>query len=678
MSGIAHRLAERHVGQAGCALHASSGVQSSPIGHGPPAGVARQAGVIVGVILAVLLIAPTPARTDPSYVGTAVCTNCHDDAGQGWTGSDHAKAWTLPSETTVLGDFSGVTYEHGGQVTRFLRDGGTYLIETEGPDGERRAYEVVGVAGVDPLQQYLLSPEPGRVQVYDIAWDVEARRWYPVFPGPPPPPKDGFDWSGSYKSWDGRCAECHATDYSRNYDPASDSYAPRMAEIGVGCEACHGPGSDHVAWARRSDGTMTVANSAEMGLTIDLDAPPQAEIMQCLTCHSRREAMGDGNPVPGTPYHDAFSMALLREGLYHPDGTILDEVFEGGSFLQSRMHAKGVRCSTCHEPHSATLRAEGNAVCTQCHSPAGNPDFPSLALKVYDGPEHHFHPGGGEGAQCVSCHMTRRTYMGIDTRRDHSFRVPRPDLAATGSPDACTDCHQDRDAAWAAAELARRFPDSTRRGPHYASIFAAARRNPQAASRELLDLAEWRDGPAIVRATALELLGAVPDIASARRVMRLLPDADPMVRAAAAGTLRSLPAPDRLIVLQPLLTDPVRSVREAAAKALLDVRLPPGSPQARNLADARAEWEDALNLRADFPETHLQMGGAALQSRDFTAALDAFERAVALDPQLVDAWMMVIRLHAAMNDPDAAEAALGRALSANPGNVNLLALQQGG
>lgn len=499
-----------------------------------------------------------------------------------------------------------------------------------------------------------------------------------MFPGPPPSPKDGFHWTGPYKNWDGRCAECHATGYSRNYNPARDSYAPRMTEIGVGCEACHGPGSDHVAWARRSDGTMAVADPAQMGLTVDLGASQQAEVMHCLTCHSRREAMVDGNPVPGTPYHDAFSMALLREGLYHPDGTILDEVFEGGSFLQSRMHAKRVRCSTCHEPHSATLRAEGNAVCTQCHSPAGNSGFPSLALKVYDGPEHHFHPEGGEGAQCVSCHMVQRTYMGIDRRRDHSFRVPRPDLAATGSPDACTDCHTDRDPAWAAAQIAARFPDSTRRGPHYASIFAAARRDARSASKGLLDLAEWKNGPGIVRATALELLGTVPDLAAARRVIGLLPDADPMVRAAAAGTLRSLPAPERLLALQPLLTDPVRSVREAAAKALLDVHLPPGSPEARSLGAARAEWEDALSLRADFPETQLQLGGAALQARDFAAALDAFERAVALDPQLVDAWMMVIRLHAAMNDPDAAQSALGRALSANPGNSNLLRLRQGG
>jgi predicted CXXCH cytochrome family protein len=621
-------------------------------------------------LVTALLMLSGPAVAQPAYVGTGACTECHAEVAQGWATSHHAQAWTLPSEATVLGDFSDVTYEHGGQTTRFLRDGATFLIETEGPDGQPRAYPVVGVAGVYPLQQYLLSPEPGRVQAYDIAWDVNRARWYPVFPGPPPPPGDGFHWTGPYKSWEARCAECHATGYSRNYDAATNSYAPKMAEIGVGCESCHGPGADHVAWAREGGEVAT------LGLTVDLGRSQDTEVMQCLACHSRRESMQDGLPMPGTPYHDAFSIALLRQGLYHPDGAILDEVFEGGSFLQSKMYALGVRCSDCHDPHSGALVAEGNAVCTQCHSPAGNPAFPTLQVKLYDDPSHHFHEAGSEGAQCVSCHTIERAFMGIDLRRDHHFRIPRPDLAATGSPDACTDCHQDKDPAWAAAELAARFPDSPHRSaPEYATTFAAARRDPQAKVGALLDIAEWPGGPGIVRATALDMIGAVPDMGAANRVARLLADPDPLVRAAAAGPLRSVPPEDRLTVLEPLLSDPLRSVRQAAAKALLDATPAPGTPAAAALDRARAEWDQALKLRADFPETQLQMAGAALQRRDFPTALAAFERAVALDPQLVDAWVMIIRMNAALGNPGAAQTALQRALAANPGNAALQSFQ---
>jgi hypothetical protein len=397
--------------------------------------------------------------------------------------------------------------------------------------------------------------------------------------------------------------------------------------------------------------------------------------MQCLTCHSRREAMGDGNPVPGGSYHDAFSLMLLRNGLYHPDGSILDEVFEGGSFLQSKMHGKGVRCSDCHDPHEATLIAEGNAVCTQCHSPAGNPRFPSLPLQVFDGPEHHFHPKDSAGAQCVSCHMIERTYMGVDGRRDHSFRVPRPDLADTGSPNACTDCHTDQTAAWAAEEISRRFPDSTHRAPHFATTFSAAWLSPQPKVADLLAIAERTDLPGIVRATAVELVGNAMDPGATDRVTGLLTDPDPLVRAAAAGAVGALPPEDRLAVLRPLLSDPLRSVREAAARALLDATTSPDAMSEPALGAALLEWQQALMLRADFPETHLQIGGAALTMRNFDLALSAFQQAVRLDPQLVDAWSIIVQIQAAMGNPEGARASLAKGLAANPQSQTLRALE---
>jgi predicted CXXCH cytochrome family protein len=390
-----------------------------------------------------------------------------------------------------------------------------------------------------------------------------------------------------------------------------------------------------------------------------------------MTCHSRREAIADGNALPGTDYHDAHTLALLTEGVYHPDGQILDEVFEGGSFLQSKMHAQGVRCSDCHEPHGAALKAEGNAVCAQCHSPAGNPRFPTLPLKVFDGPEHTHHPDGSAGAQCAACHMIQRTYMGVDERRDHSFRIPRPDLAAaSGSPDACTDCHADEGAEWAAMRIAEWFPDSPHRGPHSGTTLAAARAAPQDRVQDLLALAEW-DGPGIVRATALDLLGRVGHAPSARRVAALLADPDPLVRAAAAGGLRGLPPDERLVLLQPALTDPAASVRIAAVKALLDAAPQPGTAAGDTLLAAFGEWQTSLGSRLDFPETHLQIGGAALTMRNWDAALQAFAEAVALDPQQEAAWSMIVRLNAALGDRAAAAAAYAAAIAANPRSFEL-------
>jgi predicted CXXCH cytochrome family protein len=617
------------------------------------------------VLAAACAAAPPGRAAEPAYIGSAACADCHPGVAEAWAPSEHGLAWTEPSEATVLGDFDGARFDRDGVLTRFTRRGDAFVVETQGGDGARHAFEVVGVAGIRPLQQYLLAPAPGRTQAFDIAWDTERRVWFDLYPGQPAPPGDGMHWTGPYKSWEARCAECHATGYRRNYDPATRRYAPRMAEIGVGCEACHGPGAAHAAWAADPDADN--APKAQ-GLTIDLAASSAAEIEQCAGCHSRREAFADGNPLPGTPYQDAYAPALLRDGLYHADGQIDAEVYEYGSFLQSKMFARGVRCSDCHEPHALELRAEGNAVCTQCHAPSGNDRFPTLRRALYDDPSHHFHPPGSQGAECRACHMPERTYMQVDGRRDHGFRVPRPDLAATGTPDTCTGCHADRAPAWAAAEIAHRFPASAHRGPHFATAFAASRRDPAAQADALTALAGRPELAGIVRASALDLLAPVADATIADRSAPLLADSDPLVRAAAATLQRALPAGPRLDRLLPSLRDPTRAVRIAAAKAMLGTSPSGASEAARaSLAAATEEWRASLLSRADFPETHLQIGGAALGARNVEVADNAFREAVTLDPQLVDAWAMIARIHAATGDRAGARRALGEGLAANPG-----------
>lgn len=414
----------------------------------------------------------------PKYVTSAPCAGCHRDATAKWRVSHHALAWGEADDESVLGDFRDAILEHKGVVARFGRHEGGFFVEADDREGKATKYEVVGTAGVEPLQQYLVETEPGRIQVLDLAWDAIDKRWYHLYPDLDLGLRDGLHWTGPYKNWNARCAECHATGFQKNYERRSRSYASTQAEIGVGCEACHGAGEAHLAWARKSS-TFDQTDWRGIdphGLTIAFEtADPEAEIQQCASCHSRREPLGTDSPTPGTGFHDAFRLALLRPGLYHPDGQILDEVYVYGSFLQSRMYASGVRCSNCHEPHAGALRAAGNALCTQCHGPAGNADFSSLSKTDYDSPAHHFHEAGSEGSQCKSCHMGQRIYMGIDGRRDHSFRIPRPDLSVSlGTPNVCTDCHLEQSAAWAAAEVAARFPESTHRGAHFSAAFAAA------------------------------------------------------------------------------------------------------------------------------------------------------------------------------------------------------------
>lgn len=618
------------------------------------------------------MIGPVMAADAPDYIGSASCAGCHRAETAAWRGSHHALAWTPAEAANILGDFNAPPFEHDGTVTRFSHENGAYFIDVTEKDGARRVYPVHSVVGIAPLQQYLLEVEDGRLQSFDVVWDTEKGEWFHLYPDQDLPPDDGLHWTGPYKNWNARCAECHATGFEKNYSAASRSYASVQAEIGVGCEACHGPGSAHVAGIR---GAPIPEGLTSAGFTMDF-ADRDAGIEQCVGCHSRREANGAGNPLPGTPFHQAYNLAVLRPILYHADGQIEDEVYVYGSFLQSKMYAKGVACGDCHDPHSAQLKAEGNALCAQCHSPAANPDFPSLRAQVYDDPSHHFHDPETPGAQCKSCHMIERTYMGVDGRRDHSFRIPRPDLAdQTGGPDACTDCHADQSPAWAAAQIADRFPDAGRRGPHYGTVLAQGRVAPGAARGDLIALAEDASQPGIVRATALYLLQPTMNADLATRVVPLLTDADPLVRAGAANLQGGAPDQDRVLRVVDLLGDPAAAVRTAAVRQILSARVArlPGAIDTK-FRVAIGGWQGALRGRADFPETQLVLGGLALTMRNMPAANAAFREAVRLDPQRIEAWAILARIAAATEGIDALRAVLDEALAINPDAPDLLAM----
>ncbi len=612
-----------------------------------------------------------PAQEGAGYVGSATCTGCHTEAAEAWARSHHALAWTEAGPATVRAPFAGERFAHDGVRYRFSTVDGAYVIDITEADGSQARHVVHSVAGVEPLQQYLIETDPGRLQSFDVVWDTEAGGWFHLYPDQHLPPGDGLHWTGPYKTWNARCAECHATGFEKRYDPDTRRYASHQAEIGVGCEACHGPGAGHVRWASSADADPPPL----YGFAVDF-ADTQAAIEQCAGCHSRREAFGAGNPAPGTPYHDGYGLALLRPGLYEADGQILDEVYVYGSFLQSKMYAAGVGCGDCHAPHSAKLKADGNALCTQCHGPAGNARFPTLSGGLYDDRAHHRHPAGSPGAQCAACHMTERVYMGNDWRADHGFRVPRPDLVAeTGAPDACTTCHTRRDPAWAAGRIAAWNPERPARGPHPGQVLARGRADAGLAGGELAALSLDAGQPGIYRATALWLLAPAGDAATATALAPTLADPDPLVRAAAVGAQRGAAPSDRVLRILPLLEDPRRAVRIAAARGLLDApiaRLP--APMAQTLRAGIGEWQATLATRLDFPETHLQLGGVALVQRNLPAAQAAFGEAVRLDPQQIDAWVLLVELAEVLGGPAARAQVLARARAANPDDPTLGAL----
>jgi predicted CXXCH cytochrome family protein len=571
---------------------------------------------------------------------------------------------------TIRGDFNGARLSHRGLTSRFFRRDGSFFVATEGPDGKPADFEVKYTFGVAPLQQYLVEFPGGRLQALTIAWDVEQKRWFPLYPNDRFAPDDPLHWTGRYQNWNAMCADCHSTDLRKNYDPATDTYRTTWSEINVGCEACHGPGGAHVAWARGARDQS--ARPGADGLLVHLKgADARSEVDTCAPCHSRRSPLVAADR-PGQPFLDRYRPELLRARRYHADGQQLDEVYVYGSFLQSKMYQRGVRCSDCHDPHSLTLRAEGNAVCTRCHQVEPDPRFPSLRAGTYDTPAHHFHKAGSPGARCASCHMPATTYMIVHPRPDHSLRIPRPDLSvAIGTPNACTQCHRDRSPRWAAAAVAKWYGPSRRQDPHFGEVFAAARAGKRAAQPGLVALAGDRNQPAIVRATALDLLRAygASGLAAMAAAAR---DEEPLVRLAAAAGLDRAPPEERLHHAGPLLRDRVRAVRIEAARVLAGApadRMDAGQRQA--LEAALAEFHETQRATADLPASHLNMAVLHESRNRRDLAEQAYATALRMDPSFVPARLNLVALYNASGRNADAERVLREGIARTPGEGEL-------
>ncbi len=550
----------------------------------------------------------------------------------------------VADETTVLGDFSDARFVHFGTASRFYRRDGKFLVSTEGHDGQPAEFEITYTIGMRPLQQYLVAFPGGRLQSLTIAWDTETRRWFSLDPRDKIAPSDPRHWTGRYQNWNLMCAECHTTNLHKGYASMGDSYRTTWSAFDVGCQACHGPGSAHVRWAA-SVGRRTPGAAATVALAVDtkhMDARSQVDA--CARCHSRRTRLV-AEERPGRPLLDEFRPELLRAELYYPDGQQLGEVYEYGSFRQSTMYQRGVRCADCHDPHSATLQAPGNALCTRCHRAQPDPRFPTLPAREYDTPAHHFHLAGSPGAACVSCHMPARNYMLVDARRDHAIRAPRPDLTVKlGTPNACTTCHLERTPQWAADAIARRYGPKLERSPHYGEIIAAGRvRTPQAAPN-LISLASDSAQPGIVRATALDLLRGYGEAGTAAMVEAVKSD-DPVVRLAAVSGLDRLPAGERLAHVSALLKDPILAVRIEAARVLASLPMELlGRSQRAARGAAIAEFQKAQLAMADMPSAHLNLGVLYASGHERDLAEQSYRTALGLDPYFVPARLHLVTL----------------------------------
>jgi tetratricopeptide (TPR) repeat protein len=359
-------------------------------------------------------------------------------------------------------------------------------------------------------------------------------------------------------------------------------------------------------------------------------------IEACAPCHTRRTSLGVNDHRTAEFFQNHLPQLPVPPN-YFSDGQILEEVYVFGSFTQSEMYMKDVICSDCHDSHSIKFKFEDNALCTQCHR-----------AEEYDTFDHHFHKYEneeglpvvdkfgdrievGQGALCKTCHMPGRYYMGVDFRRDHSFRIPRPDLSIEfGFPNACNDCHADKSAEWSQKYITKFYGEKKK--AHFAMVFANANDLKEGADTNLIKIIKNDLYPEIIRASAVRYLSNYSTDTSYRVIKDALNDIEPIVRLEAIESFTARGPEDFITTLFPLLNDPVKVVRIQAANRISTLsRESLTEAQSKKLEQVLEEYLETLKYSADFSAGRYNLGNYYSQKGDYVNGEKHYNKAIEID-----------------------------------------------
>ena len=587
---------------------------------------------------------------DSNFLGDNNCKECHEKEYKDWKGSDHDKAMQIADSLTVLADFNNKMFTSQGVTSHFYKKNSDFYVNTEGPDGNNHDYKIVYTFGITPLQQYIVKFPNGHYQCLRTAWDTVKNKWFDLYPDFKVVHSEWLHWSRGGLNWNNMCSDCHSTNVRENYNQQSDSYNTKYALINVNCEACHGPGKQHVEDVKQLGDNYK--NSGTMHMAVGI--APKDLVNECARCHMRREQFSSTFNFEGTML-DHYFPQLIEEPIYYPDGQILDEDYVYGSFVQSKMYRNNIACNNCHNSHSLKLRFEGNALCAQCHVP-----------ERYDTPKHHFHKENTEGALCVNCHMPGRYYMGNDFRRDHSFRVPRPDLSLKyGTPNACVGCHKDKNNDWAWKEFKNLYGtvDST----HFSDKLVPGIVGEPRGDIGLLELINDEKQSGFVRASAVKALSHYNSEGLMDTFLALLDDESPLVRGTTLDVLSQINAPDYNNYFLPLLNDKKRTVRIKAFYALgglSEAQVP--EKYKMSYQRVKKEFFDYLDVNSDFPGGQVKQANYYLKQGNLEKAIEGYEKALQIDNINNQARLNLANLYYSNQDYQKAEEAYKTVISQEP------------
>jgi len=588
-----------------------------------------------------------------AFVGNQTCVGCHQKEVKDWEHSHHAKAMLEVNETNVLADFNNAQLVRNGLTHKMFKKNDAFYVITDGPNGTMQEFQVKYTFGYHPIQQYLVEFEQGRLQVLSLTWDVVKKEWYymsdEVYKNLSIDHGNWLHWTNQAYNWNSMCAECHTTNLKKNYNPETDSYKTTWSQLSVNCEACHGPAEFHLKWT--ADKEMDIANYGFVKKFKNSDNKSQIET--CVRCHSRRSIYGDYD-YNWEHTHEQMAIATIGFPNYHSDGQIKEEDFEIGSFSQSKMHEKGVKCTDCHNVHSGKVKFQDNRLCTQCHLPT-----------QYDSEKHHHHDKNKPGFSCVDCHMPGQYFMGRHFRRDHSLRIPRPDISkVTNSPNACNACHKDKSVDWAIEKTTLWYGTKTK--DHYGFTFHKAGLQDPSAIDELKIIINDEQKPIIVRQTAMDVLRLNYPEQSQPILNPFLTNKKIALRY--QSVFNSKIDNTNSSQLLALLKDPIKGIRSTAAIKIAENKSFLTSAYQSAYDKAIKEYLAILTYNSDFPDAKLNLGNYYLSQNDSKKAENYYLKTINQDKELTQAYFNLAYLYNNTNKKSEAIIVLETYLQNNPKN----------
>jgi hypothetical protein len=464
------------------------------------------------------------------YTGASACKDCHEDQYAAWKSSPHGLAMTLPGDGNLLGRFDDAAVEvPGGTVTPFERDGSPWMrVQSAGGPAEEHRVDIVLGAGRQH-QTYLTRLPDGSLRLMPLFWTTMNGRWIAtdLYTHGSLDQRSEHYWYGADMINLG-CTSCHLS--QGHFQLADGLYRPRWVDLSVNCEACHGPGAEHVENRLAGDDDSVYRDLHAIGKQQD------AEL--CGQCHGRHQPFHLGGDEE---WRQPRVFVTLEAPDLRVDGTQSMPTYQIAGHLLSRCYQDGaMTCASCHTPHDQKARsivgedAEGDrsdVQCTVCHRDR---------IERAAARRHTRH---GDDITCVDCHMAP-SWMGDSPERqqrtaDHSIQIPRPvESIALGTPNACNTCHADKPVEWARDAVREWGYERAQRVRPWANVIALARKRQAGAVPGLLAVLDDPASGDYLRQSALELLmRQPPDPTIPPKIATLAGDPDPHTRAAAIGAL---------------------------------------------------------------------------------------------------------------------------------------------